>query len=212
MAKFGLSSTARVMADVVERGVAGGDPDAARASHAHGSSSLAAMARALGDFASSSASSHVVPSLDGAPHDDPGPQAQRLRVVGVGADGAVDQRQRFPAGLVREPRAQEEGADRALPGVEALRRLAARPGMLGGEQLRPDAADDARRDLVLDGEDIVEVAVVAVAPEMAAGGRVDELGGDADAVARLAHAPLEHVAHAKLAADARARPPACPCR
>ena len=38
-------------------------------------------------------------------------------------------------------------------------------------------------DLVLYGEDVGELAVVAFGPEMAAGGDVVELRGDADAVA-----------------------------
>ena len=45
-------------------------------------------------------------------------------------------------------------------------RLAALPGMLGRQEFRPDAADDACGDLVLDGEDVVEVAVVPLGPEM----------------------------------------------
>ena len=82
--------------------------------------------------------------------------------------------------------------------------------MLGGQELGPDAADDAGRDLVLDGEDVVERPVVALGPEVGAGGGIDQLRGHPDAVAGLADAALEHVADAELAADPRARRPARP--
>ena len=40
--------------------------------------------------------------------------------------------------------------------------------------------------LILQREDIREIAVVALSPEVLAGLRLDELPGDADAIARLA--------------------------
>ena len=64
-----------------------------------------------------------------------------------------------------------------------------------------DRADDARRHLVLQIEDVLELAVEAVRPEMRAGCGIDELPGDAHPVCRLAHAAFEHVAHPELAAD-----------
>ena len=66
---------------------------------------------------------------------------------------------------------------------------------------RRDCPDDAVGDLVLYRENIFERAVVAVCPDMVAGGRVDQLRGNAHAIAGLAHAAFEHVAHAELAAD-----------
>ena len=36
---------------------------------------------------------------------------------------------------------------------------------------------------------------------MVSGSGIDELGGDAQAIARFAHAALEHVSHAQVAAD-----------
>ena len=133
-------------------------------SHAHGSSSSAAIARAISDLRLVERRPEVVPALDGAPDQDPRLHAERLRVVGIAGDRAVEQRQRLAASLVGEPRGLEQRADDALPSIEVLRRLAARAGVLRGQQLRPDAADDAGGDLVLDGEDVVEVAVVALRP------------------------------------------------
>ena len=85
-----------------------------------------------------------------------------------------------PAAVVRQLGAQEQGAHDTLPGVEALRRLAARPGELGGQELGPDAADDAGGDLVLHREDVVERRRRSARPRGGAGGGVDELGGDPD--------------------------------
>ena len=58
---------------------------------------------------------------------------------------------------------------------------------------------DRLRNLVLDRENIGEVAVVALGPDMVAGRAVDQLRGDAHAGARLAHAAFEDVSDAELA-------------
>ena len=57
------------------------------------------------------------------------------------------------------------------------------------------------RHVVLHREDIGQVAVEPLGPEVPASGRVDELRGDPDARAGFAHASLEDVAHAKAFAD-----------
>src|SRR5208282_5131870 len=56
-------------------------------------------------------------------------------------------------------------------------------------------------DFVLDGEDIVDAAVVAFRPEVRAVGRVDQLRRDPDAGAGLANAALQNISHAKLLRD-----------
>jgi hypothetical protein len=60
---------------------------------------------------------------------------------------------------------------------------------------------DALRDLVLDGEDVIDGAVEAERPQVAAGGCVDELGGDAQPLARALHAAFDEVSRIELAAD-----------
>ncbi|MGY4282461.1 hypothetical protein ACVWXO_001681 [Bradyrhizobium sp. LM2.7] len=67
--------------------------------------------------------------------------------------------------------------------------------------LRLDRRGDRIGDLVLHGEDVDELAVVTFGPEMAAGGGVVELRGDAHAVVRLAHAALDDVADAEFLGD-----------
>src|SRR3546814_487330 len=86
-------------------------------------------------------------------------------------------------------------------GLQVLRTLAGETPLLVPRQLERQRRDDLLRDLVLDREDVGQLAVVPLGPEMAARLAVDQLRGDADAGASLAHAAFQHVAHAELAAD-----------
>jgi hypothetical protein len=52
--------------------------------------------------------------------------------------------------------------------------------------------DDRPGHLVLDGEDVGEIAIVALRPELIAVGDADELGRDAQAAAGLLDAAIEH--------------------
>src|SRR5271169_780570 len=65
-----------------------------------------------------------------------------------------------------------------LPSVKAFGRLAQHALLLGLGQCGFDDPGDARGDLVLDGKDVAEVAVVPVGPDMSAGYRIDQLGGN----------------------------------
>src|SRR5215475_8019824 len=85
-------------------------------------------------------------------------------------------------------------------GIEALGRLPPRALDLRLLQLARDRADDIRRHLVLELEDVAQRAFEPVPPEMPAGRSIDELPGDAHALLRLAQAALQHVAHAERAA------------
>src|SRR5690348_8049335 len=58
--------------------------------------------------------------------------------------------------------------------------------LLGRKQLHLQRVDDRLRDLVLDFEDVSQIAVEAIGPQMLAGRAVDQLGIDPDSVARLA--------------------------
>src|SRR3954447_23373759 len=88
-----------------------------------------------------------------------------------------------------------------IPGIQARRRLAMRAKILRRVNLRLDRGDDALGDLVLHREDVDELAVVALGPEMAAGRGVVELRGDSHAIVRLAYAALDDVAHAEFLGD-----------
>ena len=72
--------------------------------------------------------------------------------------------------------------------------------LLVSAQLHLQGGDDFVGDLVLYGEDVFEVAVVAFRPQVAAIVAVDELGVDAHAIAGLAYASLERRPHPELTA------------
>ena len=74
---------------------------------------------------------------------------------------------------------------------------------LRGEQLRLERRHHRVGDLILDREDVLVVAVVGLRPEVIAVVGSDQLRGDADALARAAHAPLEQVRHPQLLGDGR---------
>src|SRR5580704_7310576 len=94
-----------------------------------------------------------------------------------------------------------ETAEHAIPRAEIGRMLAQGRLGLGIADGRVNRTRDADGDLVLKRENVAEIAIVAFGPEMFAGGRLNELAGDAHPAARFAHAALQHVAHAKLAPD-----------
>ena len=56
--------------------------------------------------------------------------------------------------------------------------------------------DNRPRDLVLHGKDVFKPALVALAPELIAAFRIDELDCDPQFVGGLAYAALEDIAHA----------------
>ena len=83
-----------------------------------------------------------------------------------------------------------------VAGVALHERLA------GIGQAHFESADDGLRDFVLDGEDVVELAVVAFGPDLRGAADLDELRGDADAVPGFAHAAFQDVVHGERLTDA----------
>jgi len=55
--------------------------------------------------------------------------------------------------------------------------------------------------ITLDGEDVLEFAIVALRPEMTVGLRIDQLQVDVHLLAGLLHAAFEDVGHSQLFAD-----------
>jgi hypothetical protein len=84
-----------------------------------------------------------------------------------------------------------------------LGRLGRAAPAFGARQSGLYGGGDPRGDLVLQVEDVGQIAVVALGPEIGPVHRVEELAGDAHAPARLAHAALQHVANTQLRADLR---------
>ena len=65
--------------------------------------------------------------------------------------------------------------------------------LLGRQQVDLKRRDDLVGDVVLDGEDVVERAIVALRPDLGAGGAVDQPGGDPGPVAGAADTALQHM-------------------
>ena len=58
--------------------------------------------------------------------------------------------------------------------------------------------DDASRDLVLYGEDVHQLAIVPIGPQVGSAAGIDQLGRNADAVAAFAHAPFHEIPYTQL--------------
>ena len=65
-------------------------------------------------------------------------------------------------------------------------------------ELQLQRRHDLLHDLILQGEDVLQWAVVALGPQVTAGGGVDQLRGDPHLLVRFLHAAFQHVAHAHL--------------
>ena len=72
---------------------------------------------------------------------------------------------------------------------------------LGLPDMRGEDCDDRAHNLILDGKDVLDLAVVVLGPAVSPCRSIDQLGGDANAVAPPPHAAFQHIAHAELAAD-----------
>lgn len=67
--------------------------------------------------------------------------------------------------------------------------------------MRLNLTRDTVSDVILHGEDVANLAVIAFGPEMTAGYCVDELCADAQPLAAPAYAAFEDLTHAKVAGD-----------
>jgi hypothetical protein len=141
------------------------------------------------------------PAVRPAPKEAPRRHAVGCGEIGIKFDGPVEQLEGFADAVavplidVRHP------AQKVIVGIETLGRLSLGTLDLCLLQLRRYGTDNARRDVVLEVENILKSAVKAIGPEVSAGGGVDELSGDAHAAYRFAHAALKDVADTELASD-----------
>ncbi len=122
-------------------------------------------------------------------------------ILGVERDRALEHLQRRGVVLAGRAMVQDLAGEHALVGRHVVGRLAL--GAIVGRRLDPpgQGRDDRRGHLVLDREDVLELAVVALGPDVPVGLGVDQLHGDAHPVAGLAHAALDHVLDAELRGD-----------
>src|SRR5215472_11358424 len=68
-------------------------------------------------------------------------------------------------------------------------------------QRRLDSGGDARSDVVLHREDVCQISVITLGPEIGTGGYIDELAADPNPLPGPAHATLEDIADPKVATN-----------
>src|SRR5258706_1153361 len=124
-----------------------------------------------------------------------------VSIVRVEREGAVEQALRLRVILPHRAMVQHLGGQHALISRHVVGRLALRTVVRGCLDAAGQRRDDRAGHLVLDGEDILELAVIAFGPNVPVGFRIDQLHGDADSITHLPHAPLEDVIDAEFARD-----------
>ena len=92
-------------------------------------------------------------------------------------------------------------AQAQVVGLDVARLPLRERDLLREAELELQRLDDLARDLLLDVEDVVELALVRIAPDLAVGLDVHELDRDSHRVLEPAHAAAHDVARAELAPD-----------
>ena len=154
----------------------------------------------------------VAPTVDVVDRVGESDQSVRRCVVRFDGDRGGEQPTRIDVSRLLVLPSLLAAAQVQIVGVEVDRALVGQTLLLVRGQPDLERGDDLPGQLILDGENVGEVTVEPVGPDVAAIGRVDELCGDAHAVARLAHAALQHVAHTQFTArprGSRPRPRSC---
>jgi hypothetical protein len=135
------------------------------------------------------------------PVDSPAEKGVSPGVGGFDGDGPLQQNLRFRVLRAIELVEHDQGAHHEAPRIDAVGLLGRGPITFFRVQVRLDGRDHAFRDVVLNGKDVLELAIIARGPDMLACLRVDQLRGDADASGRRLDAALQDVAHAELTGD-----------
>jgi hypothetical protein len=123
------------------------------------------------------------------------------RIARLHRDGALEQRAGLLVLFAVHPVDEIEGTNHQAPGIDALGGLALGTEPFDGIEMRFHSGHDALRDVVLDREDVLQLPIVSLGPDVVAGFRVDQLARDANAPARGPDAAFQHVAHAQGARD-----------
>src|SRR4029077_20414229 len=130
-----------------------------------------------------------------------GEQAECLAVMRVDGDGPLEQHLGCKIVPGRHLPEMPQPPHHQIPGVEAFRGLAAGPEVLRRVDLRLDGGDDGVGDLVLYRENVFQLVVVTLRPEVSAGSNVTELHGNSHTVAALAYAAVDDIADAEFLGD-----------
>ena len=122
-------------------------------------------------------------------------------VVGIKLDRPAKRAKSLGVGFSVRPVMQDLAGQHVLVGRHVRGGLPLDPIVPRSLDAAKEGRRDGRGDLVLDGEDVLELAIVALGPDMGFGLAVDELDGDPDPIARLAYASFGDVVHPELARD-----------
>src|ERR1700716_2994593 len=141
------------------------------------------------------------PGVDVVGHRGERQADMRRAEVRVEFDGPAVQGASLGDRLARAAAQKLARAEPAFVGFEVLGFAAAQVLLLDFAELDRQRFDDLLYHLVLGGEDVGKLTVEPVGPQIAAAPGIDELGGDAHAVAGPADAALQDETHAEFAAD-----------
>src|SRR6266568_8635242 len=125
----------------------------------------------------------------------------RLCIARLNPDGALQQGLRLLVLPVADPVDQADRVDDETPSVDALGRLVRRPDALLRIEMRLDGGDDVPGNLILDGEDVAQLAVVPLRPDVLARRCVNELPRHADAPTHGPDAAFEDITDRQLQGD-----------
>ena len=131
----------------------------------------------------------------------PGEARVGAGVVGVELDRLLVQTARLAIRLGREALPELPPPQHAVVSLEVLGLAAPRQTALALTELAGERRHDPAGHLVLDLEDVREVAIEALGPEMMSGCRFHQLRRDPHPRACFADAPFQHVADAEVTAD-----------
>ena len=119
----------------------------------------------------------------------------------INRDGAIEEPLGLTVVVLVELRQVPQTTVTQVPRIQVLGGLAPRALALDLRQFGFDRAGDGQGDLVLQVEDVCQLAVVALRPNVVAVAGIDELRGDPHTVAAFAHTAFQDIANAKLSPD-----------
>ena len=131
----------------------------------------------------------------------PGRQRSCGRVVRIDLHCAIQQIERAHGGTRIGREYERKRSHGQAVGVEVVRLLALRAFDLRAADLRQDRAHHAFGHPILQSEQVADVAVVGVAPDMRAGGGIEQTDDDAQASAAPRHAAHDQITRAEFSRE-----------
>src|ERR1043165_5523708 len=121
--------------------------------------------------------------------------------MGIKLNGSFEQSASLVVVISRKTMDERQGALIEFPRLEVFRRATRGAGMFDVLQISDQRNGDGFADLVLDGKNIGDFAVIGPSPDLLPRARVDQLRRDARPVARLPNASFDNIVDAELSSD-----------